>query len=187
MMIESAGNGLTATGYGLKFISLAATELPRQMKSAKGDVVFGVVTGGVIKFGQCYGIAGWAENDIIHKCPHQQNAATMRGFNMLIQRGVRQARRIKPWPLILYHNIRTAGGYTIFDADMFIAVTVVAMLNGIGKCFINGKFKGKKITVGKCISLALRKNGLFNFFQPFEVAGNFHSTPKSAGSRRYTD
>ena len=61
----------------------------RGATSAKGDAVFDGVTGGIIKFGERYRISGWAENDIVHKRPHQQNTATVRGFNVLIQRWIR--------------------------------------------------------------------------------------------------
>ena len=118
--------------------------------------MLGIAAGGIVKFGQCDGISGGAEDNVIHKRPHEQDSAAMCGFNVLIQCGIGQAGWIESGAFILHHDIRAAGRYTIFDADMFITITAVAVLDGIGKCFIDGKFKGKKVTVGKCVSLTLR-------------------------------
>lgn len=82
-VIESPGNGIFAGAYA------ANGSLLQAPWSAKGDAVFDGVTGGIIKFGERYRISGWAENDIVHKRPHQQNTATVRGFNVLIQRWIR--------------------------------------------------------------------------------------------------
>ena len=81
--------------------------------------------------------------DFRHETADQEQAATARAFDGVIESGVGDIFGIEPRPFIGDFDIESFVGNFQIDLDLLVWIHLIAVLDGINKSFFDGQFDGE--------------------------------------------
>ena len=116
----------------------------------------------------------------------QQNAAAGAFFEVFFQRGIGDGFSAETGAFVFYGYFQLLGGGSDFDANFFLGVFAVAVLDGVDEGFFEGDFDAELALAGKAEAGDVVDDAFLDFAAGVEIGGDgeFEDVFAAGGARR---